>query len=214
MELKFIDLFAGMGGFRIGFEEAARELGYTPHCVFSSEIKPYAINVYQHNFAEKTIHGDITQIDENTIPDFDVLLAGFPCQAFSSAGKSLGFEDTRGTLFFDVARVLKAKQPKGFILENVEGLVRHDNGNTLKVILQTLFDLGYTTNWKLLDSKYHGLAQSRQRIYIVGTKNGTAVDLNFEKSEPVRLQDILEEGIPSTKSVFTKQLLKHYPIQS
>ena len=149
-EIKFIDLFAGIGGIRKGFELACSDAGYATRCVFTSEIKPYAVNVLMQNHPDETIHGDITKVDEKAIPDFDFLLAGFPCQAFSAAGKRLGFLDTRGTLFFDVERILKEKKPFGFVLENVEGLVNHDRenpkdkiGRTLRTILQHLEDLGY-----------------------------------------------------------------------
>jgi len=144
--ITFIDLFAGMGGMRIGFEQAVAELGFLSECIFSSEIKTHAKAVYQCNFGEDYTHGDITQVNEKDMPDFDFLLAGFPCQAFSNAGKRLGFEDTRGTLFFDVARILKEKKPKGFLLENVEGLVTHNNGATLETILTVLDDLGYNVS--------------------------------------------------------------------
>ena len=126
MNLRFIDLFAGIGGIRKGVELAAVEAGYTPICVLTSEIKPYALDVLKQNHPNEEIVGDITQVDAATIPDFDILCAGFPCQAFSAAGNRLGFADTRGTLFFDVERILLARKPKGFILENVEGLVNHD----------------------------------------------------------------------------------------
>lgn len=127
--LRLIDLFAGIGGIRKGFELACAERGVDAECVFTSEIKPYAIDVLKQNHPEDKVSGDIMQVKTADIPDFDFLLAGFPCQAFSAAGKRLGFEDTRGTLFFEVARILKEKQPKGFILENVEGLVNHDKEN-------------------------------------------------------------------------------------
>ena len=127
--LKFIDLFAGIGGIRKGFELAAYAKGIDTQCVFTYEIKPYAIDILKQNHPGEMVYGDITKIQASEIPDFDVLLAGFPCQAFSSAGRRLGFEDTRGTLFFDVARILKEKKPKGFVLENVEGLVKHDLQN-------------------------------------------------------------------------------------
>lgn len=117
-KLKFIDLFAGIGGIRKGFEWACEKIGYESECVFTSEIKESAISVLKQNHPDETIHGDITKIDPHSIPDFDVLLGGFPCQAFSSAGKRQGFNDTRGTLFFNVANILKVKKPKGFILEN------------------------------------------------------------------------------------------------
>lgn len=136
--LRFIDLFAGIGGIRCGLELAAKEKGLKPVCVFTSEIKPYAVKVLQENHPGETITGDITKVDTKNIPDFDILCAGFPCQAFSSAGKRQGFADTRGTMFFEVERILKDKRPKGFILENVEGLVNHDGGKTLQVIVDRL----------------------------------------------------------------------------
>ena len=137
-DIRFIDLFAGIGGIRKGLEQAIVNIGSNPVCVFTSEIKPCAISVLQQNYPNEIITGDITKVSANTIPDFDILCGGFPCQAFSSAGKREGFADTRGALFFDVERILIAKKPKGFILENVEGLVNHDKGNTLKVIISRL----------------------------------------------------------------------------
>jgi len=158
--LRFVDLFAGIGGIRKGFELACAELDVDTECVFTSEIKPYAIEVLRQNHPEDIISGDIMQVKTEDIPPFDFLLAGFPCQAFSAAGNRLGFEDTRGTLFFEVARILKAKKPKGFILENVEGLVNHDKANpkdkigkTLQTILGTLDDLGYKVAWRVLDAR-------------------------------------------------------------
>lgn len=124
-KVKFIDLFAGIGGIRKGFEIAFHKCGYETECVMTSEIKPHAYKVLQANHPNEEIRGDITKIDADTIPDFDFLLGGFPCQAFSFAGRRLGFQDTRGTLFFEVERILKEKRPFGFILENVEGLVTH-----------------------------------------------------------------------------------------
>ena len=168
MNLRFIDLFAGIGGIRKGLELAAIEAGYTPICVFTSEIKPYALDVLKQNHPNEEIVGDITKVDAATIPDFDILCAGFPCQAFSAAGNRLGFADTRGTLFFDVERILLAKKPKGFILENVEGLVNHDGGKTLKTILKHLKAIGYMVSYAVLNSKYFGVPQERKRIYIVG----------------------------------------------
>ena len=122
----FIDLFAGMGGIRLGFEQAFKERGFETECVLTSEIKPYAVQALKDNFKQHNLVGDICKISTNDIPDFDILLAGFPCQTFSTAGKRLGFLDTRGTLFFEVERILREKKPYGFILENVEGLVLHD----------------------------------------------------------------------------------------
>ncbi|MCH5152268.1 MAG: DNA (cytosine-5-)-methyltransferase [Clostridiales bacterium] len=216
--IKFIDLFAGIGGIRQGFELACKEKGFTPQCVFTSEIKQAAIKVLKQNHPNETIYGDITQIDANTIPKFDILLAGFPCQAFSVAGKRLGFEDTRGTLFFEVARILSAHKPYGFILENVEGLVTHDKekktdkiGKTLKTILNTLTDLGYNVSWKVLNAKNFGIAQDRKRIYIVGTifNKPNLDNFNYTTAD---LDSILEQGLPLSNSNFVKLLLSHYSI--
>ena len=125
--VKFIDLFAGIGGLRTGFEKAFANAGIDSECVLSSEIKPYAIKVLKDNYKHGKFVGDITKVDSSEIPSFDFLLAGFPCQAFSHAGKRLGFTDTRGTLFFEVERILREKKPYGFILENVDGLITHDS---------------------------------------------------------------------------------------
>jgi DNA (cytosine-5)-methyltransferase 1 len=168
-KVKFVDLFAGIGGIRIGFEQACIGLGIDCSCVFSSEIKQHAIKAYTSNFNdEHQITGDITKVDYNKMPDFDYLLAGFPCQPFSSAGNRKGFLDERGNLFFNVLSILKAKKPRGFLLENVEGLVTHDGGETLKVILSELKNTGYKVSWKLIDSSKHGIPQKRIRVYIVG----------------------------------------------
>ena len=159
MQLSFIDLFSGIGGFRIGFEKACKKKNIKTTCVFSSEIKEAAKYVYKENF-KSNVSGDITKIKSGDIPNFDILLAGFPCQAFSSAGNRRGFMDTRGTLFFEIERIIKAKKPKGFILENVEGLVKHDLakkndkiGRTLDTILNCLNNLGYNVTWSLLNAK-------------------------------------------------------------
>ena len=210
-DIRFIDLFAGIGGIRKGLEQAIINSGNNPVCVLTSEIKPYAISVLQQNHPNEEITGDITKVDANTIPDFDILCGGFPCQAFSAAGKREGFADTRGTLFFDVERILIAKKPKGFILENVEGLVNHDKGNTLKVIVSHLEAIGYKVSFKVLNSKYFGVAQERKRIYIVGTFN-KKVDLeNFPIIERT-LSDILETGQPTIDSRFTRLLLSKFSV--
>jgi len=133
-KIRFIDLFAGLGGTRLGLEQAIKRAGLRSECVFTSEIKPHAISVYKKNFNDEEIHGDITLVKETEIPDFDILVAGFPCQPFSSAGSRRGFLDTRGTLFFDIERILKEKKPDGFLLENVEGLTKHDRVDPKKPI--------------------------------------------------------------------------------
>lgn len=159
---RFIDLFAGIGGTRLAFE------GLGGECVFSSEWDKDAQKTYAANFGE-TPHGDITRIEAAEIPDFDILLAGFPCQPFSSIGQRRGFKhETQGTLFYDVIRILEEKRPSAFLLENVVGLVNHDKGNTFAVILQSLNELGYAVHYQILDAANYGLPQRRKRIYIVG----------------------------------------------
>lgn len=215
-KVKFIDLFAGIGGIRKGFEIAFQKCGYDTECVLTSEIKPHACKVLEANHPQETIKGDITSIDEKSIPDFDFLLAGFPCQAFSYAGRRLGFQDTRGTLFFEVERILKEKHPFGFILENVEGLVTHDRedskqpiGKTLSVILGNLEALGYKVTWKVLNSKDFGLAQERKRIYIVGTGKEN-VSLDGFVMHQAKLSEILESGQPTINTDFTRLLMSHF----
>lgn len=218
MKYRTIDLFAGIGGIRKGFEMACDERGIEYECVFTSEIKPAAVSVLSQNHPDETITGDITAVEAATIPDFDVLLAGFPCQAFSAAGKRLGFEDTRGTLFFDVARILKEKKPEGFILENVEGLVNHDRenrsdqiGRTLDTILNTLDEIGYKVSWRVLNAKDFGVPQERRRIYIVGTRKVKPCLESFAK-ETRYLKDVLDAGLPVSDNAFVKNLLRHYPL--
>lgn len=215
--VKFIDLFAGLGGIRLGFENAFNASGMETECVMTSEIKPYAVKALKQNFKPDFFVGDIFQIRNEFIPDFDFLLAGFPCQPFSSGGKRQGFLDTRGTLFFEIERILRNKKPYGFILENVEGLIKHDLenkndeiGQTLSTILETLQnDLGYDVSWKLFDSIEFGLPQSRKRIFIVGTKN-EYVDLNGNEPKFNTLNSILEKGLPTLNTEFTSKLLSRF----
>ena len=216
--IKFIDLFAGIGGIRKGFEQACQNLGIGAQCVFTSEIKPAAINVLRQNHPDENIYGDITKIPASSIPTFDILLAGFPCQAFSAAGKRQGFMDTRGTMFFEVERILKEKKPYGFILENVEGLVNHDKddskvpiGRTLTTILNHLDALGYKVTWKVLNAKDFGLAQDRKRIYIGGCLDEKPSFDKFNVSHRI-LQDVLEQGKEVVNTPFTKILLEKYCI--
>lgn len=207
--VRFIDLFSGLGGIRIGFEEAFKESGFDPICVFSSEIKEYAIKAYKNYFHDEEIAGDITKIPSTEIADFDFLLAGFPCQPFSAAGLGRGFEDTRGTLFFEIERILKEKQPYGFLLENVEGLMNHDGGKTLSIIIKHLKKLKYRVTYRLIDSRYFGLAQSRKRVYIVGTKDARISLDNFEE-RTATFEDIMEHGLPTVDSEFTRILFAHF----
>lgn len=207
--IKFIDLFAGMGGTRIGFEQSLREQKINPECVFTSELKDYAINAYQQNFGTEEIHGDITKVSLNQIPDFDYLLAGFPCQPFSSAGKRLGFIDERGGLFFTIFDILKAKKPSGFLLENVDALVTHDNGMTLTTILKKLESLDYFVDFKILDSSDFGIPQVRKRVYILGHKNAKPQFENHEKKF-VPAKEFIDYNSSFKESQFSKILRKNY----
>lgn len=190
--LKFIDLFAGIGGIRLGIEQAFVQT----QCVFTSEIDKYAIQTYQANFGSKPVNGDITQINALDIPDHDMLLAGFPCQPFSQAGLKKGFADTRGTLFFDIERILLAKKPQAFLLENVKQLKGHDKGRTLSIILERLKLAGYKVYVEVLKARDFGVPQNRERIYLVGFLD-KKVDFSFPK--PLALKTkvgaILESGV-------------------
>lgn len=202
----FIDLFAGIGGIRTGFEKVFKD---NSNFVFSSEIDKYAQISYEVNFGEKPF-GDITQINEEEIKNHDIILAGFPCQAFSIAGLRKGFEDTRGTLFFDVARIAQYHKPKVIFLENVKGFVNHDKGNTFKVVRETLEDMGYTVFFKVLNAKDFGVPQNRERIYIVAfLKN----NIDFSFPEPTRKEikvgDILENIVDSKYTISDKLWAGH-----
>lgn len=213
-KVRFIDLFCGLGGMRLAFESAANSLGLEAECVFSADVKRHARVAYEANFGEDP-NCDLTKVSVDSIPDFDYALGGFPCQAFSRAGKRMGFEDARGTLFFDVARIIKAKRPKGFLLENVEGLATHDGGRTLKVILGTLVELGYCVSWKVLDSSDFGMAQKRRRAYLAGTR----ADSWREGFDPfdfgmapaaVAFGDVRERGLPVSNSKLNEALKRNF----
>lgn len=194
--MRYLSLFSGIGGFELGIQQAydlsittgekQRRItlhsshieqplmaGEQPTCIGYSEIDKYAVKIYQKHFPKHKNYGDITKINPSELPDFDCLVGGFPCQAFSIAGKRRGFDDTRGTLFFDIARILKEKCPRLFVLENVKGLLSHDNGRTFKVIITTLTELGYDLQWQVLNSKNHGVPQNRERVFIIGHLRGT-----------------------------------------
>lgn len=193
-DYKMIDLFAGIGGTRLGFHQTGRVAS-----VFSSEIDKFAAKTYKANFGD-TPHGDITNISEKDIPNHDILVGGFPCQAFSQAGKKLGFDDTRGTLFFEIARILKYKNPKAFLLENVRNLLSHDNGKTFTVIKNTLIELGYEVYPLLYKAKDFGVPQNRERIYIIGfnkkkVPNYTDFKAPIPPKTKTRLGDILENNV-------------------
>jgi len=193
-KIKFIDLFCGVGGFHVAMDEACTETGLFPECVFSSDIDPYCQDSYETNFGHRPV-GDITRIDPENIPDHDILFAGFPCQPFSIIGQMKGFDDTRGTLFFHIANILKEKRPKAFILENVKQLVGHNEGQTLKVIIKTLQDLGYHVQYAVLNALDYGLPQKRERVLIVGHKD----PILFSYPAPIKpfkpLSEILENKV-------------------
>ena len=193
-KLRFIDLFCGIGGFRVGMDQACIENDLIPECVFSSDIDTYCQDSYEANFGHRPT-GDITKVDPKTIPNHDILFAGFPCQPFSIIGQMKGFDDTRGTLFFHIANIIKAKKPKAFILENVKQLVGHNQGQTLKVIIKTLQDLGYHVQYTVLNALDYGLPQKRERVLIVGHRD----PIMFSYPSPVRpfkpLSEILEKKI-------------------
>lgn len=166
MNVRYFSTFSGIGGFELGIGEHGT-------CVGFSEIDKYAEQIYKHHFPNHTNYGDITRISERDLPDFDLLVGGFPCQSFSIAGKRGGFADTRGTLFFELARILEYKRPRFCFFENVKGLLNHDEGNTFTTIIKTLDELGYDVQWQVLNSKNHGVPQNRERVYIIGHLRGT-----------------------------------------
>lgn len=192
--MKYFSCFSWIGGFELWITQAydnrpnilnmtealwqdmsnSQEWTNRASCVGFSEIDKYATQIYQSHFPNHQPYGDITKIDTTTLPDFDCLVWGFPCQAFSIAGKRRGFEDTRGTLFFELARILRAKQPRLFVFENVKGLLSHDNGKTFSTIIATIDELGYDCQWQVLNSKNHGVPQNRERVFIVGHLRGTS----------------------------------------
>lgn len=218
-KIRSIDLFAGIGGIRMGFDRA---FGSDISTVFTSEFNPQAQETYRANFSTpEEIHGDITQIDEKEIPEFDICLAGFPCQAFSIAGQRRGFEDdykgmSRGTLFFDIARICEYHRPKVIFCENVKGLVGHDRGRTLKIIIETMKEMGYTPHHEILNSKDFGVPQNRERIYIVAFRDD--IDCTgFEFPKPTdsskTINDIIERNVVSVKyylsDVYLNTLKRH-----
>lgn len=170
--INYFSMFSGIGGFELGLEAAGKLTGTNFNCIGYSEIDKHAITTYEEHFNHDN-YGDATGIQTDNLKHADLLVGGFPCQSFSVAGQRKGFNDTRGTLFFDIARVLKDCEPQNFILENVKGLLSHDKGQTFRTILKTLDELGYDVQWQVLNSKNHGVPQSRERVYIVGNLGGT-----------------------------------------
>ncbi len=212
--VRYIDLFCGIGGFRIATEQLAGELGIPVKCVFSCDIDEDCQRAYAENFGEKPV-GDLTAVKAKDVPDHDVLLAGFPCQPFSIIGHRKGFEDTRGTLFFEIARILEEKKPAAFVLENVKLLAGHNNGKTLKRIMQALTDLGYYADFRVLNALDFGLPQKRERIFIVGFKKACSFDWPKGGIPMIPLQKILEKNVPdqyyASEYIRKNRLKKHKP---
>lgn len=195
-EIRFVDLFCGIGGFRFAADRSFESLGLHGNCVFSCDIDSFAQKSYEANFGEKP-SGDITKINASDIPDFDLLMGGFPCQSFSIIGKQEGFADkTRGTLFFDIARIIKEKQPQAFVLENVKQLVSHNGGKTFKVILSTLRnELGYYVDYRILNALDYGLPQKRERTIIVGSRTPFVMRWPEKRKSRKQLSQILEKDV-------------------
>jgi len=215
--MKYLDLFSGIGGFTLGIQQAYdmanrhKEQGQaevvlgtkhqltgefiqgTPTCIGYSEIDKYATQIYQKHFPSYHNYGDITKIKAEDLPEFDLIVGGFPCQSFSIAGKRGGFADTRGTLFFDIARIIKAKQPRLLLLENVKGLLSHDKGDTFRTIIATLDELGYDLQWQVLNSKNFGVPQNRERVFIVGHLRGTPRPKVFPIGQGDKVDDQVRE---------------------
>lgn len=194
--IRFADLFCGIGGFRHAMLAAAAKRGGEATGVFASDIDAACRRAYAENFGHEPV-GDITRTPAESVPDHDLLLAGFPCQPFSIIGQKRGFEDTRGTLFFDIARILAAKKPRLFVLENVRQLVGHDRGRTLQVILKTLRDLGYQTDFRVLDALDFGLPQRRRRVWIVGSLDRLTMTWPAGGVPMTPLSRILEKNVPA-----------------
>ena len=225
---KFIDLFAGLSGIRIGFEKAAETLGVSTKCVLTSEIKPAAIEALTHRYPDEKCDYNIYEVNADLLPDgVDIILGGFPCQAFSAAGKGLGFLDTRGTLFFEIERIIqeltiRKMKPKGFILENVEGLVGHGGrdkgekyGKTLSTILKKLELAGYNVSVAVLDASNFGVPQKRKRVYIVGVDSKFGeVNLNNLPTSPRLVKDVIETGKQTDNSEFAKFLVANVGISN
>jgi len=204
-KLTFIDLFCGLGGLRIAAETVAQEFGLDARCAFSSDFDADAQAIYEANFGERPF-GDITKIHESDIPDHDLLLAGFPCQAFSICGDRKGFEDARGTLFFDIARILKEKRPSVFVLENVKQLASHNGGQTIERILETLQNLGYQTHTTILNALHFGVPQKRERVFFVGFREPRLYNWNVQTRPMKPLSEVLETNV--SESYFASEKIR------
>jgi DNA (cytosine-5)-methyltransferase 1 len=191
-EIRYFSMFSGVGGFELG-------IGNKAECIGFSEIDKYSSQLLKSKWQEVRNYGDATKINASELPDFDMLCGGFPCQSFSIAGKRRGFEDTRGTMFFEIARILEVKRPKIVWLENVKGLLNHDEGKTFRVIIQTLSKLGYDVQWMVLNSKFFGVPQNRERVFIIGTLGGTSISeilpFGYSSREIIKTQEQISNTI-------------------
>ena len=204
--VRVFSMFSGIGGFEVGISNSNikhKLVGY-------SEVDKFAIQVFEKQFKGVKNYGDATRINESELPNFDLLVGGFPCQAFSMAGRRKGFEDTRGTLFFDIARILTHKKPKHIILENVKGLLSHDNGRTLQKIFEVLSDIGYMVQWQVLNSKNFGVPQSRERVYIVGHLRGSSRPQVFPIGQSEGISDSCSEKKGSCSSQISSTITSNY----
>lgn len=229
--MRYLSLFSGIGGFELGIQQAYDDISdaerkkqgrnkknssniklkqvgaqqSAPRCIGYSEIDKYATKIYEKHFQTHTALGDITKIDARDLPDFDLICGGFPCQSFSIAGKRRGFEDTRGTLFFEIARIAREKQPRLLLLENVKGLLSHDQGRTFFTIISSLDELGYDTQWQVLNSKDFGVPQNRERVFIVGHLRGTPRPQVF----PIIQNDEVPHGSDESKQGRSQAEVSH-----
>jgi len=203
-QIRYFSTFTGVGGFEIGIEKSIPGA----ICVGMSEIDKHANNVLRYKFKGVKNYGDITKINEEELPDFEILCGGFPCQSFSIAGKRMGFEDTRGTLFFDLSRIAKCKRPKILFFENVKGLLSHEEGRTITTILKTLDELGYDAEWQVLNSKYFGVPQNRERIIIIGHlregTHGWIFPIREETKGAIRMVQKPDEKFQQTSMVYSR----------
>jgi DNA (cytosine-5)-methyltransferase 1 len=217
MAIRYLDLFCGVGGFRLGAERALAERNLDGACVFSSDVDEACRDSYEANFGERPA-GDIAAVPSDDIPDHDVLFAGFPCQPFSIIGKGRGFEDARGTLFFAIARILEARRPSAFLLENVKRLVGHDGGRTLGRILETLRELGYRVDHRVLNALDYGLPQKRERVFIVGFLDDVPFDWPPARAERAPLADLLEKRVDkryyASEAIRAKRKAAHKPAET
>ncbi len=205
--MKYFSMFSGIGGFELGI----KKLWLDWDCAGYSEIDKFAIQIYRKHFRDHINYGDATKIDPRELPDFDFLVGGFPCQAFSVAGNRQGFNDTRGTLFFDIARIVREKQPQLILLENVKGLLSHEEGNTFAVILTVLDELGYDAEWQVLNSKDFGVPQNRERVFIIGHHRSKPIEQVFPiKGKDGTFIEPYEKTSGSRKWVFPTVYTKNH----